>query len=126
MSVVGTISYGNLTDLALGTKSPYTPGEGVIGLLDEADIYDRALLQAEIQAIYDAGSAGKCKPSSITLDARVHRHGGKRLVELTWSPADGGSVYMLRDGIVVQTTDDDGETQDRLGSSYRDLCLSGL
>jgi hypothetical protein len=52
----------------------------------------------------------------ITLDAHVHRQGGKRLVELTWSPADGGSVNVLRDGIVVHTTDDDGETQDRLGT----------
>ena len=32
------------------------------GLIDEADIYDRALSQPEIQAIVNAGSAGKCKP----------------------------------------------------------------
>jgi hypothetical protein len=31
------------------------------GLIDELSIYDRALTAAEIQAIYDAGSAGKCK-----------------------------------------------------------------
>jgi N-acetylneuraminic acid mutarotase len=34
------------------------------GLIDEVEIYDRALTQAEIQAIYNAGSAGKCKPSA--------------------------------------------------------------
>jgi N-acetylneuraminic acid mutarotase len=34
------------------------------GMIDEVEIYDRALTQAEIQAIYNAGSAGKCKPSA--------------------------------------------------------------
>ncbi len=32
------------------------------GLIDEAEIYDRALSAAEIKAIFNAGSAGKCKP----------------------------------------------------------------
>ena len=31
------------------------------GFIDEVSIYDRALTASEIQAIYDAGSAGKCK-----------------------------------------------------------------
>ena len=38
------------------------PGHlGFEGLIDEFDIFDRALSQSEIQAIFDAGSAGKCK-----------------------------------------------------------------
>src|SRR3990170_648716 len=57
----GTLTYGAMTDLALGSRSPYTPGEGVTGLLDEAEIYNRALSAAEIAAIFNAGSAGKCK-----------------------------------------------------------------
>ncbi|HYG36409.1 MAG TPA: LamG-like jellyroll fold domain-containing protein, partial [Clostridia bacterium] len=32
------------------------------GLIDEASIYNRALSAAEIKAIYNAGSAGKCAP----------------------------------------------------------------
>jgi hypothetical protein len=32
------------------------------GLLDEVSLYSRALSQSEIQAIYNAGSAGKCVP----------------------------------------------------------------
>jgi len=52
----------------------------------------------------------------ITLDARVHRQGAKRVVALSWSPADGGSVNVLRNGVVVDTTDDDGTAQDRLGT----------
>ncbi len=38
-------------------------GQGPLGgLLDEITVYDRALLETEIQAIFDAGSAGKCRP----------------------------------------------------------------
>jgi hypothetical protein len=32
------------------------------GLIDEVEVFDRALSQKEIQGIFDAGSAGKCKP----------------------------------------------------------------
>ena len=32
------------------------------GLIDEVEIFDRALSQAEIQSIYDAGGYGKCRP----------------------------------------------------------------
>ncbi len=35
-------------------------------LIDEVSIYNRTLSQAEIQAIYNAGAAGKCKPSCVT------------------------------------------------------------
>ncbi len=34
------------------------------GLLDEVDIFNRALSATEIQAIYNAGSAGKCPPEA--------------------------------------------------------------
>lgn len=37
------------------------------GLIDEVEIYNRALTASEIQAIVGAGSAGKIKPSSHTL-----------------------------------------------------------
>jgi len=50
--------------------------------------------------------------NSITLEARVKRQQGHRFVVLTWSPADGGSVNVLRNGAVVGTTDDDGGAQD--------------
>jgi len=35
------------------------------GLIDEVSIYDRALSASEIQDIFDAGKAGKCKPLTI-------------------------------------------------------------
>lgn len=36
------------------------------GVLDEVEIFNRAITNAEIQAIYNAGSAGKCKPLTLS------------------------------------------------------------
>ncbi len=46
------------SDLYLG----HTPGEGVFfkGQLDEVSLYNRVLSPAEIQTLFNAGSAGKC------------------------------------------------------------------
>ena len=40
---------------------------------------------------------------------------------LSWSPADGGSINVLRDGAVIRTTDDDGIAQDNLGTGRREV-----
>lgn len=46
-------------------------GQRLLGKLDETSIYNRALTDAEIQAIYVAGSAGKCSiPTSPTIFAQ--------------------------------------------------------
>ena len=47
----------------------------------------------------------------IVLEAGVRRQGGNRFVVLQWSPADGGSMNVLRNGAVIGTTDDDGAFQ---------------
>ncbi len=52
----------------------------------------------------------------ISLDARVRRQGTLRAVALRWDPADGGSMDILRDGVVVGTTADDGSALDKLGT----------
>jgi hypothetical protein len=52
----------------------------------------------------------------IVLDARVRRQGGRRVVALTWSPADGGNMNVIRNGAVIGTTSDDGSAQDKLGT----------
>ena len=49
------------------SASPYyiqsaSSGRFFEGFIDEVEIFDRALSQSEIQAIYNAGSAGKIKP----------------------------------------------------------------
>lgn len=53
----------------------------------------------------------------ITLQARSHGGGNRRSVQLKWAPADGGSMNVLRDGNIVQTTPDDGTAADRLGNT---------
>src|SRR2546425_1168878 len=40
-----------------------TPGFFFNGVIDELDLYNRALTPSEIQSIFNAGSAGKCKPT---------------------------------------------------------------
>jgi len=59
-----TASYSNTLDT--GTNSlniGRAANEGFYfdGLIDEASIYNRALSSAEVKAIFDAGTAGKCK-----------------------------------------------------------------
>lgn len=51
----------------LNNAAPLMVGEapgGAAFALDELSLYKRALSQSEIAAIYQAGSAGKCKPAS--------------------------------------------------------------
>ena len=50
----------------------------------------------------------------ITLSATVRARGSKAQVNLTWDPADGGNMNVLRNGAIVQTTADDGSTKDNL------------
>jgi uncharacterized repeat protein (TIGR01451 family) len=42
-------------------------GEFFDGLIDEVEIFNRALSASEIQTIYNAGNAGKCKPDAADL-----------------------------------------------------------
>ncbi|MDQ1591371.1 MAG: hypothetical protein QOG71_1998, partial [Pyrinomonadaceae bacterium] len=41
------------------------------GSIDEVEIFGRALTLGEIQSIYDASLAGKCKPTAFTIGGRV-------------------------------------------------------
>jgi hypothetical protein len=52
----------------------------------------------------------------ITLDATVQSQNGKSRVNLSWSPADGGQVNVLRNGRTVKMTADDGSARDKLGA----------
>jgi uncharacterized repeat protein (TIGR01451 family) len=57
----------NLSDLYLGVRTPDMGGTGFFpGDLDEVELFKRALTQQEIQAIYNAGSAGKCKCATVS------------------------------------------------------------
>jgi hypothetical protein len=56
----------NTSDLFMGVRTPGQGGGGFFaGCLDEVELIKRALTQQEIQAIFQAGSAGKCKPQCV-------------------------------------------------------------
>jgi len=42
------------------------------GMVDEVELYDRALAAEEIEAIFEAGENGKCKPSPVRLTANLN------------------------------------------------------
>jgi subtilisin family serine protease len=64
--------------------------------------------RVDILAAVDAGGG------DIALTARPRTQNGKTTVSLRWTPADGGDINVLRDGVIVQTSADDGSTKDNL------------
>ena len=70
-NVVGSANFGNFTPqttypVNLGQRTGQVIGDGdtYAGMMDELSLYNRALSSNEITAIYNAGSAGKCRSSS--------------------------------------------------------------
>lgn len=56
-----------LNDQGLSKSIGRYPGNNsqyFLGLIDEVEVFNRALTPGEIQAIYAAGTAGKCKPTT--------------------------------------------------------------
>jgi len=52
--------------LGLTPPDQYCDWYSFPGFIDEPDIFNRALSAGEIQAIYNAGAAGKCNPNCVT------------------------------------------------------------
>jgi Concanavalin A-like lectin/glucanases superfamily/Immunoglobulin domain len=81
----GPVSVSGLGDsgcpLSIGSAGSCDPDQYFPGLIDEVSLYNRALLAGEIQAIYQAGSAGKCTtaPACATCPASA----------VSWWPAEG-------------------------------------
>lgn len=76
------------------------PATFVNGLIDEVEIYNRALAGEEIQAIFNAGSAGKCKVNSVpfaAFDAKVEIDDDEFEVKATFTVGAGS------DGIDIPT-----------------------
>ena len=70
-----TGSPGDTTGLPLSIGAQLHGGANVYtsffgGIIDEVEIFNRALSDVEIQAIYNAGSAGKCKFIEIEIDIK--------------------------------------------------------
>jgi len=47
--------------VAIGAVGDFNPPASFLGIIDEMEVYNRALSAGEIQSIFNAGSAGKCK-----------------------------------------------------------------
>jgi serine protease AprX len=66
--------------------------------------------RVDILAAVDAGGG------DITLTARQRVKNGKNQVQLTWDPADGGNVNVLRNGAIIRMVPDNGKANDSLGT----------
>src|ERR1035437_10190869 len=89
---VASANFGSITpqttypvNIGRRTGQPVGNGDTFGGLIDELSLYNRALSQAEIQAIYNAGSAGKCAP--VTMACTPPPAG-----IVGWWKADGSTV----------------------------------
>lgn len=76
--------------LLIGRDPSKASSRDFTGLIDEVEVYNRALTQQEIQAIFDSGSAGKCKTAVSPNHSPVAKAGPDQTVEAT-SPS-GASV----------------------------------
>jgi hypothetical protein len=85
------------------------------GLIDEVELFSRALDITEIQGIFNAGSAGKCKPTGVVVlpGSNVIAQIGTVTITfesvskagiVTVTPIDPGSAGMLPSGFVIGTS----------------------
>ncbi len=82
----GPFINSNSAFVAIGSDSLNAVGDEFNGDIDEVEIFNRALTQGELQAIYQADSAGKCKTAPPT-DC-VQPPSGM----LAWLPGDGNTT----------------------------------
>ena len=92
---VGTVTPQTTYPLNIGrrTGQPIGLNDTYGGLMDELSLYKRALSQGEIQAIYNAGSAGKCNSSSTLYSSSL-------VLDL---PLDGSAVDVGPNNFTVTT-----------------------
>jgi len=67
------------------------------GLIDEVELFNRALSAAEIQGIANAGSAGKCRALQLTAAASRKTHGAAGTFDISL-PISGQSGVECRSG----------------------------
>jgi hypothetical protein len=97
-SWVAAMSDGSAVDLN-------NPGNNdFFGIIDDFGLPGNWLIRA------DAGDGSE----NLNLAATLVRHDLKRFVVLGWTPADGGSVNVIRNGKVIATSDNDGHGQDTI------------
>jgi hypothetical protein len=104
-----------------GTVQPnyqgdYDYGSAILGQHVSSWVDGRVTISSQSQqdTFFDKQAAGG--GGEIVLQARVKAQGNKHQVQLQWSPADGGTMNILRNGVVVATTPDDGQAPSNLGT----------
>ena len=60
----------NAVPLLIGHTGFFGASQYFKGLIDEVEIFNRALLPSEILAIFDAGTEGKCKVRTVGIDIK--------------------------------------------------------
>lgn len=108
------ISTANATPFYMGRiPGPLGDTRRLTGLVDEVAVYKRALSAQEIQALYTAGSAGKCKPTAA-LAVSPTSGSFEQTVTLTgtaFSPHEIVTIHadsITASGIYTATTDPRG------------------
>ena len=96
----------NTAPMTFGALTPASP-QHFKGELDEVDVYNRALDDSEIQAIFDAGSAGKCRVPATPPNLQIGA------IKAPASSAPGAEIN-IRDTTRNAGAGGSGETTTRL------------
>ncbi len=86
-----TVSYSGEA-LTIGEHNILPARRAFDGLIDEVDFYNRALSASEIQSIYNAGSAGKCK-CEVTFNSVGPFCANAAAVDLSSSVSPAGGAF---------------------------------
>jgi hypothetical protein len=85
-------------DAALGNDNGLSTQYGFNGLIDEVAVFNRALAANEVAALYTAGSAGMCAPSSSafspTPDFTITQGNPNGVWSYGWMPTDFSSFNL--------------------------------
>jgi len=113
-TALGAFNDTNRKDLLIGGKNTQDQGGAYLnGLVDEVELFNRALTSSEISAIYNAGNNGKCKvlvgltPGKLTFAAQtVGTTSPPQSVTLKNKSSNGGVLNISS----ITTTGDFGQT----------------
>lgn len=90
----------NTSPLRIGSTVIVPGNQRWLGEIDELELYKRALSSTEIQAIFKAGSAGKCKPTADLGDAPDStNHSNKPMTAYASVPAKFPTVFDSTTGL---------------------------
>lgn len=97
----GSCTFINRTDIPfqIGVRRDLGRVDYFDGLIDEVEVFDRALAANEIRAIYLAGTAGKCKPENNAPVA----------VDDTYTTPSEQPLAITAPGVLENDSDPDGD-----------------